>query len=450
MEVPTVRECAAVSSRGLGAVATRRRLRSAMTALRACTCVGAGCLVVLLLAGVAHAGTVRVRIAEGASRLEVRDAAGRSVEVLSTATGLEVAGRDEGARYAFPASAGPYRLGPVGTRSWQLRGGLAVERRTSGFDVINQVALEEYVAGTLGGEMISSWAPAALRAQAVACRSFVLYQMERRTAEPFDVTADVSSQRYLGVEGESDAAWAAVRATRGETLWDAGGPVLAAFHSASGGRTASAAEVWGTPIAYLRSVPVESEDASPDTYWRVAVSQQDLRRALEGLGIEIGAIEAVEVSRRSGSGRAAEVRFRGKAGRAKVTGRQLRQALGSSAIRSTMFDVRFGEGDEESDETGQVVFVGSGYGHGVGMSQWAAQGMALEGATYGDILDKFYPGTRLASSIETASRVVGDEGKRSQGRPPVAARGVRVTRKKGATPVKREGRRTDRMGERRP
>ncbi|MDP6977368.1 MAG: SpoIID/LytB domain-containing protein [Myxococcota bacterium] len=446
MDVPTVRESATVSSRGLptrmGARGARRRVRIATNTLRTRPCVSVACLLTFLLAGAAHADTVRVGIVEGAKRLEVSDASGRAVVVAATGAGLAVAGRDVGMRHKFPASAGPYRLKAVGRGSWHLRGGLAVVRGDSGFYVVNRVPLEDYVAGTLGGEMISSWAPAALRAQAVACRSFVLYQMARRASEPFDVTADVSSQRYLGVEGESDAAWAAVRATRGEVLRDSTGPVLAAFHSASGGRTASAAEVWGTPIAYLRSVPVESEDASPDTYWRVAVSQQNLLRALEGLGLEIGTVEAVEVSRRSGSGRAAEVRFRGKAGRAKVTGRQLRQALGPGAIRSTMFDVRYAEGE--------AVFVGSGYGHGVGMSQWAAQGMALEGATYSDILDKFYPGTRLAPSIETASRLAGGEGKKmSRGRPPVAARRERAARKPGATRVKNEGRKADRMGDRR-
>lgn len=358
---------------------------------------------VLLAPAVVQAESVRVRLAAGVDRVEVHDGAGGRYSVRAVKGALSVDGKRVGERYRLPIRHGPYRVAVPGRSAARVRGGLVFVLRPRGLDVINHVDLEEYVAGVVGSEMYSSWAPAALRAQAVACRSFVLYQMRERRAEHFDVAADVSSQRYLGVEGESASAWDAVFATRGEVLQTAAGPALAAFHSASGGRTASAAEVWGKPVAYLQSVEVESEDASPDTYWRVAVAQQDLRQALLGLGIEIGEIAAAEVSRRSPSGRAAEVRFRGPAGRAKVTGRQIRQALGSSTLRSTLFDVRVAEGE--------IVFVGSGYGHGVGMSQWAAQGMALEGASYVDILNKFYPGTRLAPYLETAQGQVGREGR---------------------------------------
>ncbi len=375
--------------------------RTAVAAPRASTRGRAGGLaLVSIVLGVcaaqaAEARPVRVRVVAGDSRVEIVDAEGTRRVVRARAEGLEIDAGHQAGRLDLSSSHAPYRVRSAAGGAVEVRGGLVVRPGEAGMgvDVINIVSLEDYVAGTLGGEMVASWAPAALRAQAVACRTYVLYQIERRREESYDVAADVTSQRYLGVRGESDAAWAAVRSTSGEILRFEGAPALAAFHSASGGQTASAGEVWGAAIPYLRSVAVENEDDSPDTYWRATVSEGSLSRGLAELGYQIGRLEELEVSRRSLSGRAGEVSFRGSQGRAKVTGRQLRQVLGSTTIKSTLFEVR--------RMTGEVVFVGSGSGHGVGMSQWAAQAMALEGAAYAEILGKFYPGTSLGPRIDT-------------------------------------------------
>ncbi len=343
---------------------------------------------------------VRVRIASDQQRVTIADAKGTSVQVAAGPAGLTVDGRSAGAVWRTGES-GLYRVKTrPGGDALQLRGRLALYRTPTGLSVINEVSLENYVVGTLGAEMYASWAAAALQAQAVACRSYALYQMARRSDRGFDVEADVRSQRYLGVRGESDSAWAAVRATTGQIISYDGQPALAAFHSASGGRTASAKEVWGTSIPYLRSVPVENEDDSPDTYWRASVSDEDLGEMLAQLGHDIGPIASVKVANRSASGRVRELRFRGGKGRATVTGRELRQVLGGATIKSTMFDVRFGL----RREAGEVLFVGSGNGHGVGMSQWAAQAMAEEGADYREILGNFYPGTDLVSIAEQRRR----------------------------------------------
>jgi len=353
------------------------------------------------------AGEVRVRLVAGATQVEIVDAGGKRSQVRVAGSGLEVDGRRISSGWEIADAREPYRVRTVDGSESEVRGGLLFLRSDAGIDVINKVSLEDYVAGTLGGEMYATWEPAALAAQAVACRSYVLYQQQRRRGEPHDVAADVSSQRYLGIRGESDAAWAAVRETQGRIIRFGGAPALAAFHSASGGQTASAQEVWGTPIPYLRSVPVENEEDSPDAYWRAFVSSENLEHVLNRLGFEIGTLEDLGVMRRSPSGRVSELRFRGEQGRAKVTGRQLRQALGGSTIKSTRFEVR--------SVSGGWVFVGSGNGHGVGMSQWAAQAMALEGAGYREILEKFYPGTSLGP------RVAATRGSRLARRPAVSA-----------------------------
>ncbi|HXV36518.1 MAG TPA: SpoIID/LytB domain-containing protein [Myxococcota bacterium] len=255
--------------------------------------------------------------------------------------------------------------------------------------VINEVSLEAYVAGILGREIYPGWAPETFKAQAVVARTYALHQRAARGRRGFDVEADTSSQVYGGAAAETPAIWAAVSATRGEYIAYAGEPILAAYHSASGGQTASAEEVWGSALPYLVSVEVADEEDSPDTYWRATIPKTKLGRALGPLGIGVGTARELEleVVARTDSGRASRVRIRGSHGDHTLEARALRAALGESVIRSTLFEVRPGRD--------AFVFVGSGHGHGVGMSQWGAEAMAQRGASYREILATFYPGTTL-------------------------------------------------------
>jgi stage II sporulation protein D len=247
------------------------------------------------------------------------------------------------------------------------------------------------VAGTLGREAYRRWHPEALRAQAVVTRTYALHERARRAGAPYDLRGDTGGQVYGGLDAESPEAVAATRATRGEWLAFAGRPILAVFHSAAGGRTASAEEVWGRPVPYLVSLDVEHEEDSPDAYWRAAFPGTTLGRALAPMGVRVGPVREVRVAERSPSGRARRLRIRGDAGEAELPARELRQALGEGVIRSTLFEVR------EASEG--FVFVGSGHGHGVGMSQWGAQAMAVRGAGYREILATFYPGTELVEGV---------------------------------------------------
>lgn len=287
-----------------------------------------------------------------------------------------------GARYRV-AGPGPHTVG-----SLRVRGGLEVTRTDAGLRVVNEVPLEQYVAGTLGREIYPGWHEETLKAQAVVSRTFALYRRDEHREPGFDLRADTGDQVYGGVDAETPRAGAAVAATRGEILVYGGAPILAAFHSASGGRTESAEEVWGEKLPYLVSLPVPHEEDSPDTYWRARVTGTTLGRALAPLGLRLGAVRQVRVVDRSGSGRARRVYLSGTEGSGTLSGRALRAALGDSVLRSTLFEVRPGDG-------GGFIFVGSGHGHGVGMSQWGAEAMARRGATYREILANFYPGTRL-------------------------------------------------------
>ena len=330
---------------------------------------------------------VRVQLVETESVVRVSHGGGM-VTVKPARGGILVGGKRVGDvwRPVRPAA-----FGGFGVDGRRVRGRLEVRRTAGGISVLNRVGLEDYVAGTLGREVYQSWHPETLKAQAVVTRTYALYEMTRNATRGFDVGAGTGSQVYGGLDAETPSVLKAARATRGEYLAYRSAPILAVFHSASGGRTAASDEVWGESLPYLVSVEVANEEDSPDTYWRASVSGTTLGRALAPVGVEVGAVQEFRVIERSASGRAARLQVRGKKGSAVIEARALRTALGAAVIRSTLFEIK-------PSEDGFII-VGSGHGHGVGMSQWGAQAMAQGGARYQEILSTFYPGTRVMEGL---------------------------------------------------
>jgi stage II sporulation protein D len=297
---------------------------------------------------------------------------------------------------------GPVRLsapGPHEVDGRRVRGSVEVIRGSGGLLVVNELPLEDYVAGTVLGEVSEGFGDAVLRAQAVAIRTYALHRRAESRATGYDVEAGTRSQVYLGLDGESPAAQAAVDATRGQILTFGGEPILAAFHSAAGGRTATAAEVWGRDVPYLVSVGVPGEEDSPDTYWRAPYSADELGDALAAAGRDVGRVHDLAITERTGSGRSAQVRVRGSDGATTLSGEALRRVLGLTRLRSTLFEVR-------RTKDG-FVFVGSGNGHGVGMSQWGARALARRGSNYKQILARFYPGASIHRISSGSASVLG-------------------------------------------
>lgn len=347
-------------------------------------------LVVLLLAGgAAGEPSIRVRIREAVD------------EVRLAGDSLRVDGRPL-YRPAVAAAAGPGQVSIAGVqRAGQVavegNGGVLVDgewfpgrvallpRDDRGFDVVNAVPLERYVAGSVAGEIYADWPREALKAQAVIARTYALYERARRAGEPFHVEASVISQRYRAGDLPLPVR-EATHSTRGSYLSFEGQPILAAYHSSSGGRTASAAEVWGEALPYLPSVS-SPDDGAPDYFWSFEIGEGDLLAALAEHGLTSARSPEVAILERSPSGRVARLRI----GEAQLSGRDLRQILGGAAIRSTLFDVRVGEG--------RVLFLGSGSGHGVGLSQWGALELARAGKAYDEILAHYYPGSALVHGV---------------------------------------------------
>ncbi len=341
--------------------------------------------------------TIRVLLRE-AGEVTLSGGAPKLAHLKAQGGRLWVNDRPVGSSWRLPSR------GVVSAGALRVRGDLVVHRAAGGLEVVNELGLEDYVAGTVGREIYPGWHHETLKAQAVVTRTYALYRRERAREQPvtarFDLGSGTGSQVYGGIAAETALIRAAVADTRGEYLThshlDGNEPILAVYHSASGGRTAAAEEVWGNPVPYLVSVEVEDEQDSPDTYWRATISRTKLGRALARAGIRVGALQDARVVERSPSGRAIRVELRGEddghTTSQVMEARALRVALGESVIRSTMFEIRPGENDRGR---GDLVFVGSGHGHGVGMSQWGAEAMAQRGVGYREILAAFYPGSSV-------------------------------------------------------
>jgi len=302
------------------------------------------------------------------------------------------------------------RLEPVASRDLlvlnqrRYRGSLLLRPKGEGLQAINRLPLEPYLMGVVGSEMPNSWPQAALRAQAVASRTYVLQQL--RPQAPFDVKATVASQVYKGVEAESTAVRQAVTSTEGKVLLHGQQLINAVFHSSSGGATENSGDLWNRQLPYLVSVP-DFDSASPVSRWEKALEPEDLRQSFK----EIGGAVSIEPLQTSPTGRLRRAKVIGPGGELVLTGSELRQRLG---LRSTLVHFSFEPADRINPQTqgqGQPAPVvasipetspslrlmvrGKGYGHGVGMSQWGAYALALRGKSYEDILRHYYKGAVL-------------------------------------------------------
>ena len=328
---------------------------------------------------------LRVRVAAGVQavsisghllRVDGRSWRGDQLRVTAAGGTLRIDGKPADRTLVVDAR------GPIALDGRELPGALRLSLQGErSFDAVSLVPLEPYVASAVASETPAGWPAEALKAQAVVARSYALHERARRGDEPFDLESSVISQRF-GAEPVPEVAVAAARATAGEYLSFSGEPILAAFHSSSGGSTASAAEVWGESIPYLRSVS-SPDDAAPDYFWSYDIGLDDLGAALREAGYSPSALDSVRVTERSDSGRVERIQL----GSVLLSGRDLREVLGGRALRSAMFEVRV--------EDGRAHFMGSGSGHGVGLCQWGASELARRGAGYRQILAHYYPGTDL-------------------------------------------------------
>ena len=255
------------------------------------------------------------------------DASGRKVELQPGTMTLGAAAKVEGKAVAMPLtfSAGA----PLQVDGALYRGKVVVSRNARTFDVVDVVGLESYLEGVVPAEVPSNWPAAALQAQAIAARSYALANL--RKGGDFDVYDDTRDQVYGGVGAESPETTAAVDATRGRVVLYDGSVADTLFFSTSGGRTASAADVLGSPVPYLVSVPDPYDTTSPYHDWGPVLF--DAAQVARKLKVTPPLADVAATAGGSGRVQALSVTG-GDESVATFTGSQVRAALG---LRSTWF-----------------------------------------------------------------------------------------------------------------
>lgn len=265
-------------------------------------------------------------------------------------------------------------------------GGVRLNVADKKFTVINLVPMEEYLRGVLPEEMSPSYPLEALKAQAVAARSFALKNRDKHKKDGFDLCDKTHCQVYVGTK-IFETTDKAVEETRGEILTYKEKLIETSFHADSGGMTENVSDVWGRAMPYLIAVKEIFKQVEP---WTVKVSVKDFSSRF---GDNFGELKKIELSEmeigksakdRTSSGRVTSAQIVGSKKTVTLAGTELRRKF---SLPSTLFDMKI-EGDK-------VIFTGYGSGHGVGMSQKGARSYALDGWSYEKILEHYYHDSRL-------------------------------------------------------
>ncbi len=320
-----------------------------------------------------------------------KEKSGASVSVRASGERLTIAGADGLAELRLT---GNYRIEAGELPAINLHFPLRIEAREDRLSLSITVPQEEYVAEVLAAEASDSWKDEALKAMAVAVRTYATKFRGAHEKDGFDF-CDTTHCQVVRWNSRNPRARAAVEATSGEILQFDGAPARTYYHQNCGGMVAASNEIWPDIFAtYLRGHTDPYCVVSGDLKWESVLALADVDAALRAAALAPprGWTE-IEIAGRSASGRAQKLRLAGGAAddfliSASTFRYAVSRSLGWNKIRSDLFEVRI-EGD-------RAVFFGRGAGHGVGMCQTGAEEMAVEGKDYREILDFYYPGTQLA------------------------------------------------------
>lgn len=346
----------------------------------------------------AGAQNVRVLVAEGRSALTLGSAGGLTITDATGRRILVQRGSREPLRLLLRGGmvrvretgtsapmlvAWPGRSETVDLEGGTFRGRLEVRPWNGALVAVNVVDLEEYLLGVLKDEIPPGWPAEAAKAMAITARTYAVYQMEQNADALFHLRATTASQVYGGATGEDPRTSWAVQATRGQILTFGGQPIPAFYHACSGGATEDALEVFGANFDTIVGVADQFSLGCPYDLWVERLTFPQIERALLQAGYRIGRVLGIQDLLRSRTGRILHLLVQHTRGTLVIEGKQFRKALGNDIIRSTDFQVR-------ADPDG-FTFVGRGWGHGVGLSQWGAKEMADLAYQHQDILRFYYP-----------------------------------------------------------
>src|SRR5216117_3581522 len=325
-----------------------------------------------------------------------------------------------------------------------FRGTFALTRDDEGdMIVVNEVDTAAYLASVVGSEEPSTWMPEALAAQAIAARTYLATHLRRHAS--YDLEGDTRDQEYDGLGGETKSTLRAIERTAGQIATYRGAPIEALYSANAGGFTEDSENVYASALPYLRSVPSPADDIAQASSWghtswewTTEFTAPQLRSYIGARGIDVGDPQRIELTRLTATGRVLAAKIVGSSGSRDIGKDASRYYFG---LRSTLFTVETHPEETEYVEASNVertrqleflgaavqrtftvsvkdpdrtihtlrvlgweyrlpahfVFIGKGYGHGVGMSQWGAQGMALGGQSAEEILKHYYLGIDITT-----------------------------------------------------
>lgn len=352
-------------------------------------------------------------------------------------------------------------LSPVYTDFWeekfyidgsQFRGSLNFVKDGDGIAVINMVEMDQYLYGVVSREMSASWPIESLKAQAVCSRNFAAQSIGRHSSYGFDICANTHCQMYTGISREAESIYEAVDATRGQVMSYNDELCRCYYAAAMGHVTEDVKYVWGNELPYLVSVDNSYEDTPniPNGEWSGVLTVDEASTIMRNKGYDVGDVQKIEVLEYSPNGRVTKMRVTGNYA-IKTLELEACRTLFSNITKSQTFSV-VGDGDSEghayvmvtdgisiikrrpsqlelltsagrNNFTGETIYTtngqyqktysdtaddakpnteftfrGVGWGHGVGMSQYGARGMAESGYTYDEILTHYFSGAQLTNA----------------------------------------------------
>lgn len=355
----------------------------------------------LAASGVQAEDEVRIALDQGLSSVELRGTklalfdgddghriwafAERGTFVLRPRSGsveASGAGQARGRRYGAAKRLFAEAEREVEVGSGLYYGRIEIRVKDNGLVVLNRLPLETYLLGIVGSEMPSSWPAEALKAQAVAARTYALQRvmMARSANQAHDLADTVISQVYRGAANIAPSVIKAVKSTEGEVLAHNRMLVEALFHSTCGGSTLSSKAYFGGERAYLVARGCTWCKDSNRYRWKVRFPLGEVEKSL---------LKSKLIRRplRSVKGKGAQLEVLHGPGKSKISARKIRRSIGWARIYSERFEV--------NTSGGFVEFTGMGFGHGVGLCQWGARGMAEEGRNYRQILEYYYTGAQV-------------------------------------------------------
>ncbi|OGX27727.1 MAG: hypothetical protein A3D10_02860 [Omnitrophica WOR_2 bacterium RIFCSPHIGHO2_02_FULL_48_11] len=277
----------------------------------------------------------------------------------------------------------------IGKKDKRFRGAIDIFKEKDGrLLVINTVELEDYIRGILYHEVSHRWPLEVFKVQAIAARTYALYRMERSAKQKYDVTNDIYSQVYGGRSAERYRSNLAVDQTKGLVMFYNKKILPAYFHATCGGTTEDVSELWKLDLPPLKGNICEFCKKSPHYRWKKNFRSKDIQEKLNAHGHAIGLIQEIAVLERNASGRIRRLQIKDRSGQVlTVAGKDFREIVGPNVLKSNNYEIVM--------QGYYFDAYGRGWGHGVGLCQWGAYGMALKKYSYSEILQYYYPGIAI-------------------------------------------------------